>query len=203
MFESRRGRRIKKLAISFLVLYFKDSMKILIILAHLAIGAVLVFIGFSFADRDFNLAFRNDFSPDRVGIFSSPQNYINKCVERGGDTSQCEKEYEQIIKNFENTKREETQYVRSNLISRLTPIIMVFLIGVISILATIGFWKNKKWGAIGLIISIAGALVVALYWSIAVLIGFGEILLLSMPLIAICWLIFETLYIKRHWLEFN
>ena len=178
-------------------------MKLLIILAHLVLGIVLIFNGFTFGLRDLNLAYRTDFSPERVGIFSSPQSYINKCIELGGNTSQCEKEYEQIVKNIENSNKETTQYERSNLVSRLTPIILVFLIGIISILATIGFWKNKKWGAISLIISTAGVLVFVLIWSIAVLGGFGEILLLLMPLIAICWLVFEIRYTKRHWLEFN
>ncbi|MEK7547154.1 MAG: hypothetical protein AAB536_03190 [Patescibacteria group bacterium] len=181
-------------------------MKILIILTHLVFGAVLVFIGFTYANRTLDLAFRSDFSPksmERADIFSSPQAYINKCVELGGNTSQCEKEYGQIVKDIENNNKETTQYERDNLVSRLAPITLIFLMGVISILATIGFWKNKKWGAIGLIISTTGVLVLVLVWSIAILVGFGEILLLLMPLMAIGWLVLETLHIKRHWLEFN
>ena len=152
------------------------------------------------------MAFRSDFSPKggEVGnIFLSPQNYVNKCLELGGNTPQCETEYEQIVKNIEKSNRETTQFERDNLVSRLAPSILFFLIGVISILAAIGFWKNKKWGAIALIISTAGVSVFVLIWSVLILAGFGEIPLLLMPLIAIGWLVFETRHIKRHWLEFN
>lgn len=180
-------------------------MKTLIILAHLVLGVVLVLTGFTYANRALDLAFRSDFSPksiERSDIFSSPQAYINKCVELGGNISQCEKEYEQTVKNIENSNRETTQYARSNLVSTLTPIILVILIGVISILATVGFWRNKKWGALALLIASAGVLVGTAYWAFAILIGFGEIVLLVMPVAAVGWLMAETVYLKRHWAEF-
>ena len=154
-------------------------MKILIILAHLIIGSVFIFYGFSLASRDLNLAFRTDFSPDR------------ECIKLGGGD------------DCENIKRHETQSVRSDLDSRLPLFLLVFLIGVFSIPATIGFWKSKKWGAVGLFISAIVALVIALYWSFVFLILGGGMPLLSISLMVMGWLISEVIYIKRHWSEFN
>ncbi|MBX4181488.1 hypothetical protein KW807_01320, partial [Candidatus Parcubacteria bacterium] len=110
--------------------------------------------------------------------------------------------YQKFVQTAENSNKEETQGAKGDLVL----IIAVLLIGIISILSVIGFWRNKKWSAIGFFILTILVLVYTIFeasmsgWFSN---GLSRALFLLMPWVTLGWLILETRYIKQHWGEFK
>ena len=176
-------------------------MKILIIIVHLILGLVLIYNSIPTIISNSQLANRNDFSDYVIPAFPTEQIYIEKCMVAGGNPTpeKCRAEYSDIRKNGEQTRREEAGYVKEHLFSIITPFILMILVGIVSIVSAIGFWKFRKWCAVGLFASSLAAFALSLYWSFAILIGFGEFLLLLIPLAVGIWIVVEGLYIKKNW----
>ena len=177
-------------------------MKILIIIAHLVLGSALIWNSIFPIISHSQLANKSNFSDSMANTaFPTEQIYVEKCMVAGGNPTpeKCRAEYSDIKRNSEQSRSEETKYVKENLASLNTPYILLILVGIISIISAIGFLKFRKWSAIGLVISSFAALAISLYWSFAILLGFGEFLLLLIPLAIIIWIVVEGLYIKKNW----
>ena len=177
-------------------------MKITIISAHLIFGFALILNSIFPIVSNIQLANRNNFSDSMANTaFPTEQIYVEKCMVAGGNPTpeKCRAEYSDITKYNEQTRKEETGYAKENLISIVTPFILMILAGIISVISAIGFLKFRKWSAIGLVISSFVALAISLYWSFAILLGFGEFQLLLVPLAIIIWIVIEGLYIKKNW----
>ena len=185
-------------------------MKTFIIAVNIILGLVIILGGFQFGFSSYQIATRTDFYNKII----SAEEFNKLCQGHEGDgryAAPCMyKTYEELNgvyngakENIARLNQRDTENAKQQFPITLSLALLVMVLGLSAILFAIAFQKNKKWGAIGLVILNLLVLVGTSYWAIAILIGFGEVLLLSMPLIAIFWLIFETLYIKRHWLEFN
>ena len=172
-------------------------MKIIIIIVHLVLGFALIWNGvFPLIE------IKNNFSDSMANTaFPTEQIYVEKCMVAGGNPTpeECRAEYNDIEKDNEQirqARKEETGYVKENLFSIITPFILMILAGIISVISAIGFWKFRKWSAIGLVISSFAALAISLYF-----LGFGEFpfLLPPIPLAIIILIVVEGLYIKKGW----
>ncbi|MDP3956689.1 MAG: hypothetical protein Q8P97_01705 [bacterium] len=185
-------------------------MKTFIVTVNIILGLAIIYGGFQFGFSNYQIATRTDFYNKNI----SAEEFNKLCQGHEGDgkyAAPCMyKTYKELTgvynsakENIARLNQRDTENTKQQFPATLSLALLVMALGLSAIPFAIAFQKSKKWGAIGLVILNLLVLVGTSYFAIMILLGFGEVLLLSVPLIALCWLVFETLFIRRYWLEFN
>lgn len=185
-------------------------MKSVIIGINILLGLAVMWGGFQFGFSNYRIATRTDFYNKNITV----EDYARICKGHEGDgmyAAPCMyKTHEELLSVYNNGKeyaaaanQRETENTKQQLPTFLGLAFLVITVGLSVIVSGIALRKNKKWGAVGLVIFNLLVLVATGYWALAILLGFGELPLLLMPLAALVWFVLQSLYIKRHWVEFS
>ena len=194
-----------------------QKVKLLIVVVNIILGIVIIFNALQFGLGKYGATQTNLANNYRKSL--SVEEFNTLCQGRLGqeyndndpDRLLCTyKSYTEYARDYNDMKEgattiSETQRVRAQqqLPIFLSLAFLAIAVGLLNIIAATAFRKQRKWSAVCLISINSLVFVGTAFMAIAILFSFGEIYILAMALMALFWLIFEGLFVKKHWQEFN